>query len=472
MFVLASCGERTVELPASSGSSSATPPPEHPPETIYSLELDAGVDFYPLAIIDEAAARGKAHYRMRREGGRIRRIERVDPAGKVQETREITYDAAGTRTVEVTDGRGVRRATVRRTKEGVETRRARTGSPLAFGCTELRYVSNERGDDQVRTCRDAEGREIIDSKGCEQVAWVVDDAHRTLEARCARQDGSPTLDASGVHLTKFAHDAAGRVARRSYFDEASRPTADAGGCHGAGYEYDDAGLVKVEWCLGPLGKPVPFRFGTHAGYRRLYDVHGCLAQEELIDADARPATLGKRAGTRYTNDAHCGALSIETFGADGALVSDGVQPPRSEYTLDPSGDAVEQRCLGVKGKPTACIVASPTGGTTRRYTLDDRGLSVREQAFGAGGEPTVHSSGYPHEWRNRFDDRGQLVETQYLDAAGKPTTALGKVAKRTFSYDARGQQVSMKEFGVDDAPVEGTLGLSRGSSSIASRKPS
>jgi serine/threonine protein kinase len=428
---------------------------EAKPETILAWSVMAGQDYYPLGALSEADVKGKAHYRVLKDGSKISRLERIDPSGLVQETHVITYPKEGGNKRVVTDGRATELETVVLTKDGHEKHLSRAGSPFIQGCAQLALTFDKNGDTVTRMCQDDHGHVIIDATGCQQVKYEYTTPHLFSGMRCLQEDGQPVLDSYGVHLRKFIYDARGSVTERSFHGIDGNSIADSAGCVRNRFEYDSAGNAAFEVCIGATGLPATFPGSNVAGYQRQYDDHGCVTKEMYIDVERRLAAIGKMSGSLFGRDKFCGELSRDVVDPAGVLVSLGTGPARWDSLLDGQGQVLEQRCFDTAKVPYNCNsdAASKQDGSVVKNAYDDKGRVTSTKAFDAKGTPTRQQSSYPHENTTKYDERGLPVEIRYFGVDGKPAAALNNVAKRVFQYDTLGAQTSFKNFGVDDAPV-------------------
>ncbi len=428
---------------------------EGKPETVLAWGAYMGREAYVMGPVAEADAKGKHHVKVLKEGGKIVRVESVDPAGTVQATHVLTPLKGGGYKRIVSDGRGTLLETVEISKDGHETHLSRSGSPFIDGCARFAITFDKKGNAVERLCQDDRGHVIIDARGCPKVAREFDDRHRETSYRCQQEDGKAVSDSTGIHMRKSSYDALDRLTEVSFHDESGALLADSNGCTKNRFEYDAVGNKVTELCVGQTGMPIAIAGTALAGYARSYDAHGCVTKETFIDTAQRPVMFAGYAATSFARDQHCGEIWRDTLDLAGVLVAAGNSPARIESVLDGQGQLTEQRCLDAKRSAINCFgeTASPKMGSILRFGYDEQGRVLWEKAFEPGNKPTAQRRDYPHAMLHKYDARGLLVETQYQGTGGEPAAALGNVARRVYQYDVLGAQTSFFNFGVDGAPV-------------------
>ena len=439
---------------------------EKPPASRDFLAVDAvrGRNWFVTAEVSEEFARHRHHLHIAEEGGRITRIERVDPTGMVQETRSIAYRSDGGWQETLKDSAGTLVEVVTIDADGTERRRARNGSPFISGCSALRRTYTDGNVAEV-ACLDAAGHLIIDSNGCQLVHFEWDASHRETAERCLQEGGTVSLDRYGAHLWRFAYDDQGRLVERATFDADGRAMLDdQDGCARKRFIFDDAGNRVTETCIGVSGLAVAFNGEEAATKKWTFDQHGCRLTEEYAANDGQPVAWSHDTWSRvygrdsryvaFNRDAHvesrtCAAVSDEIRNRDGTIVA------RLDYAFDDVGQEMEQRCT-VRGQTSSCRIG---GGSTVRSRYDDRGNRIELSAFDALGNPARWDKDYPHLRRSTFDERGLEVREAFFDNDGTPALALGNVAYFVYTYDELGSHVGLAAFGLDDHPVAGTVGV-------------
>ncbi len=430
-------------------------------QTIHAAGVEWSVDYFPIGVMSAADAEGRWHLRVHLEGGRVTRYEHVGPSGQVHKTSGIVYDADGGSTRRVVNGYGVEVETIRLTKEGRESRIARSGNPLSEGCAQFIYTLDAHGDSVGRACVDGEGHPNVDANGCVRLGLTFDPPHVLVARRCLDERGEPALDTDGVHLSRYTRDARTQLTSERYFDRKEGATLSVHGCAARQFDYDAAGNLSNVTCLGADGSPASYPNSTVVGERRVFDANGCMLAFHYVDTRGARASFGKWSGSVFTRDLFCSETSRETRDASDAIVSAfAKESARWQYVLDAQGQLTEQRCFDAKGKPWSChqVTKIGGGGSVLRFAYDDRGRLVSTKAFDAAGRPARRLAAYPHETVYRHDDRGLVVEAEHRDAAGKPSPALGNVARVTYAFNAQGAETSQKQFDKDGAPVNGTTG--------------
>jgi hypothetical protein len=234
------------------GSAEAAPGAPPASETLYARSIEWGLSYYPKHLISEAEAKGRWHLRVLKEHGRVRRFERVDPAGLVQKTSVVTYGENGGNTRRVTDGRGVEIEVVTMTKDGRESRIARSGNPLNSGCAQLKFTYDDADDALTRLCLDEAGRSMRDERGCTEIRYEYKSPHELASERCMRERGEPALDADGVHARKHTYDRE-QLIRVIFLGVDDKPVRDRYGCWGTATEFDSAGNETFTLCIGEDG---------------------------------------------------------------------------------------------------------------------------------------------------------------------------------------------------------------------------
>jgi hypothetical protein len=435
------------------GSAEAAPDAPPAPETLYARSIEWGLGYYPKLLMSEAETKGRWHLRILKERGRVTRFERVDPAGLVQKTSVVTYGENGGNTRRVTDGRGVEIEVVTMTKDGRESRVARSGNPLNSGCAQLAFTFDANDDALTRLCLDEAGRAMRDERGCTEIRYEYKSPHELASSRCMRDRGEPALDADGVHARKHTYDR-DQLIRVIFLGVDDKPVRDRYRCWGTATEFDSAGNETFTLCLGEDGT-------TQAGYAQTFDEHGCILTQRSIDAARATATNAAWASKKFERDPYCGELAREFLDHEGALVSVPPAKARRESTRDERGQVIEHRCFDAKREPTNCDAggAGKGVGSVLRYTVDDRGRTTRTRGFDANGKPSRLWRDYPHESAHTWDVNGRLIETAYYDTDGKPATALISVARQAFQHDAWGARIRLKNFGVDGKPVVDKYGV-------------
>ncbi|NUP06339.1 MAG: protein kinase [Polyangiaceae bacterium] len=427
--------------------------PEKKTETVLARRVLSAREIIPVLVAGEDVLKSTNHFRLTKEGGRITKIETVDPAGTVRATETIAYPEAGGWSKTVRDGRGVLVETIQMSKAGIETHLNRAGSPFINGCERFAWKFSEAGDPIERTCQTQSGHTIIDAKGCQVIRQEFDAQHLPTSAACFSYDGRPLIDSDGIHIAKNTFDDRGNATESAFFDDKGAGRANMEGCMRVRVEYDAAGNKSELRCIGPTGLTAALR-GTKMAYvRNTYDAHGCQTRLEQFDVDGAYATTMGIVGVDTARDEQCGELSRATIDAKGGLVAPIGAPAKIEKTLNAEGLVVEQRCFNAQQLPAHCEGESSPYGSVLRSAYDDKGREISLKAFDANGKATNKARNYPHEAQKTYDERGLLVEIRYLDTEGKPATALEKIAKRVIRHDALGAEISQAGFGIDGAPV-------------------
>lgn len=450
--------------PKSSASAVASVQPEEviPAKTTYALDYVIGREVWPInPLPGEAEAKGQGVVRLFEQGGKVVKIERLNPSGLVVETIvfQVKEDGATERTV--TDGRNVVLETYRTTKDGIETRKTRAGSPFMNGCARVQLKYNAAGDVTDRVCQDNEGHVIIDNNGCQLIHLDVGQNHVVTASRCQQEDGRPLTNSSGIYLRRYTLDAFQQTTEVSYFGIQEELVASSNACTRERYTYDAAHNRTSETCIGASGLPSPYAGSTNiATIVYGFDGNGCVVKESYKDTDNQITSLGTYSGRVHTRDPYCGQLSWSTVGPAGALTALQNSPARVERTYDANGDETEMRCVDQAQQPFNCAGDSQTAteGTTLRYARDQAGRVISEKAFDGIGKPSRWQAGYPHETRKKYDDKGQLIELSYFGPDGQPSPALSNVGRKSFKRDALGAETSVASYGVTGLPVVDSTG--------------
>jgi serine/threonine protein kinase len=424
-------------------------------EVSYAFEVLPGRDLYVPVPISETEVKGKTHYRLTRIEDQIVQVDKVGPAGNVLESSAIKRQADGGWTRTKTNGRQVIIETVKQTAAGIETHENRYGYPFEQGCARWQLTFTKAGDIEKRICQDQGGHVIIDSSGCQVLAFTSNEQHQLVDAKCQQEDGTPVMDASGVYTRKFAFDDKGRLSEIAYYSIGGSAVTNVNGCARNRFTYDNASNILEQQCIGPTGMITTFANSAVAATRRSYDANGCVLEEMNVDSSGRPIQYGDAAGRRFGRNQYCEEISSAVVDVQGRLAGAADSVVSIEQEFDGEGNAITQRCFNKQKKPFNCagLAASKEDGSLLRFTFDDKGRNLVEKAFNAAGQPTIAQLNYQHEARKTYNEYGQVVEVRHFDVEGKPAPVLGNVAVRRIRYDALGSEVSNASFGVNDEPV-------------------
>jgi hypothetical protein len=424
-------------------------------EILLARSVVHGREILPVLPVDEAAVKGQHHVRVTREGGRVTGAEAIGPAGTIKSSATYSYPAEGGWISTVKDSRGTLVETVTMSKDGIETRKARSGSPFVKGCSRLAWTFHPSGAPHQRTCQDASGKVIIDQEGCPITRDEVDARLLVTGRACLSAEGAPQVDSNGIYRTAYTHDDRGNAIRGTFLGAQAEPTPSWEGCLEVQITFDPAGNETERRCVGAAGATETTHGTKLAFVRREVDERGCELRQTRFDASGGAILFGGAAAVVMTRDEHCSETSRATVDPRGAPVAVPGDAAKNVFVLDAEGKVVERRCFDVKEQPMNCEGEATPMGSVRRFTHDDRGREISQKSFDAAGAPTDSSRGYPHETRTAYDERGLVTERSTFGPDGKPAPSLGTVARRAYAYDALGAQTSEASYGVDGQPVAG-----------------
>ena len=282
-------GDRSAASSVSSSSATASSSSAAPvaPRLHSAVAATRGKTWLAVHELPDDAAKTVHHARLTEEGGRVVKIERVDPTGQVQETRTIQYQSESVWEETRTSSTGVLIETV--TIEGaIERHRARSGSPFVSGCAQLERTFSPSGDVVERKCQSAQGAAIIDADGCQSLRYEYDGSHQLTKERCFQDDGTASLDRYGVHEWRLKWNKEGRQDEWAGLDLEGHAVVDElDGCAKTAYGYDAAGNRVQETCIGASGLATQYSGRKAAKTIWSVDEHGCRTRESYLTADDR-----------------------------------------------------------------------------------------------------------------------------------------------------------------------------------------
>jgi hypothetical protein len=428
--------------------------------------IEEGRDVFAIGPLPEGERAAGWRYRITREGGEARQVEKIRPSGSVAEVILFERGKEG-RTRVVRDGRGVEQLRTVYQEDGTAITTQRSGEVIDRGCARVRLVHGASGDLEERRCLSPTGVPVTDEEGCPVWRYTYDGGHRRQSSACFQveeggQPGRPAENKDGFHLVKFQHDASGAKVREQFFDGTGAPVARlSDGCYGVQLGYDGSGNQVSSTCLDATGAPQARRGQQAATTRWDFDGNGCVVRQSYTDVAGAPAKQGEIAMYQVRQDAHCSMLSVSLHGANGALVRDASQGERvalMEHEYNERGDRIVSRCYDEKRSPMHCGGFSRPEGAMMRLSVDERGRVTSRKHFFLDGKPSSNPGGYPHETRMTYGEDGRLATQTFLDESGALATALGPVGRMAMRYDALGNVLSQTFFGVTGVPVESSIG--------------
>ncbi|MFO0548393.1 MAG: serine/threonine-protein kinase [Polyangiaceae bacterium] len=428
--------------------------------TRWAVAAARGKGWFSVHDLTEDAARKIHHVRFTEEGGRVTKIERVDPVGQVLETRTLQYESDSKWQETVVSSANVLLETI--SIDGVfERHRARGGAPFVAGCAQLERTFAPTGEVLERKCENSTGSAIIDKDGCQILRYEYDRNRQIVAERCFLEDGTVSLDRYGAHEWRLKWNDDGRQIEWAGFDLAGHAVVDElDGCAKTAYAYDAAGNRTREVCIGGNGLAVAYAGRKAAKKVWAVDAHGCRTRESYLTADDQPADFVPSVFAReWKNDARfvhfaseaevetieCAVLSREDLAQDGTVRTS------REYVLDDEGRTKEVRCFK-NGRPEDC---DDGGGSRQTFEWNSVGLLVRVSAFN-GNDAATLSRSYPHEMRYEYDSRGLNVRISFFDDIGLPAKALGGAWSFVMAHDELGSTTSNASFGVDGPVLDST----------------
>jgi hypothetical protein len=272
-------------------------------------ELDAAA----FALSPAAPPEGGVRWRVGRDEGRVRVVEKVLPGGGEPAARWVLEWS------ESAPPRLARLATLDEYGSVVEAR----SYPVGDGPAAVHYGA-----------RELSGANAL--PGCGSLAAVVDERGLAVETRCLAWHGPPMYDTDGVRLRRRERDAAGFVVAEARFGEGDQPVNDQSGVHRVTYERDPAGRAVRELRFDRDGAPARSTEDGCLGRGFAYDARGVLVAETCLDGQGRP-----------------------TPDPDGVVTT--------AWTIDAAGCVVSRRALDADGAPAAV-----RGVLERRWTVGPR----------------------------------------------------------------------------------------------------
>jgi serine/threonine protein kinase len=428
--------------------------------------IEEGRDVFAIGPLQQGEQLGKWHYRISREGGEARMVEKIRPSGAIAEVILFERTKEGRRRI-LRDGRGVEQLRTVYQEDGTAVTTQRSGEVIDRGCARVQLMYGTSGDLEERRCLSPTGVPVTDEEGCPVWQFTYDGEHRQLSSACFQVEeggpqGRPAENKDGFHLVKYQYDASGAKVREQFFDGTGASVARlSDGCYGIRLGYDAAGNHTSSTCLDATGAPQRQRGQQVATTRWDFDGNGCVVRQSYADVTGAPAKQGEIAAFQVRRDEHCSVLSISLHGEDGALVRDESQGERvalREHEYNDRGDRILSRCYDEKRAPMDCGGFPRQEGAMVRLSVDERGRVTSKKHFFLDGKPSRYPGGYPHETRMTYGEDGRLATQTFLDEQGALATALGPVGRIAMRYDAMGNVLSQTFFGVNGVPVESSIG--------------
>lgn len=434
-------------------------------ETIeYSIGVLQGREVLPVHPLTASEARGRWHWRLTRERGRVVRATHLGPGGRVDHDMRVTHDRDGTRTVVQTDAHGVLVARSRYAPSGRAARLSRGGVAELDGCHHRSITFDAAGRPLERLCLDASELAVVDDSGCQLWRARYDDQNQRVAQSCLATDrhGRPTgpaLDDEGVHEVRTTYSATGLQSERRFLDAQGAPAARRrDGCHGQRTEHDDGGTTHLTTCLGPQGQPQDERGTSVASVQHDVDANGCPVVTVFLDTSGRPAARGELARIAMEVNPQCDVLERVQKRRDGSLLAWPRRVARWVHRFDDQGQRVATACFGAGGEPTSCTGNSTPSGAIQLFEYDADGRHTMTRSLGPDRAPTDGGNGYPHATELHYNRDGRIDARRFFDAEGERAVAMGQVALQVHSYNALGHLVRTEAFDLHDRPVVDSTG--------------
>ena len=242
-------------------------------------------------------------------GGRITSVVRHRALGGAAETIHVEYPETGGVRYVWLNAYGVLDRTEDISADGTYTREMRSGIRTHRGCSSLGPTFFKDGLLAMESCRDPDGRAVIDENGCQSVHYRWSEEGNLQESACFDEYGTAVLDAQGVHKTTYRVDERGLEVERAFFDSSAQPLGRASdGCARWRTGVDERGLQVAGTCLDAGGLATEIANSRHAGWTAQYDSNGCLAVRKYVTTSGDPSERARIAEDHYINDPRCGVL--------------------------------------------------------------------------------------------------------------------------------------------------------------------
>ncbi|MES1188345.1 MAG: hypothetical protein ABUL60_31305 [Myxococcales bacterium] len=453
----------------------------------YLLAATGPICFRPLSA--EEQRHRAVSFRLERENGRVRRLERLNGRGfpEVDDDgcSEYRYRFQGTELAEDTgyqpDGvvcdrtlytEHVRKAAFvdawgrpnfsnDRTHTGALNERDARGlivsmRPLASDGTpsqlqsasELRYERDAAGQ-IARTCYfDAQGKPIKNDAGVHCWTYQHDEFGNLLEQRAWDEAQHPAATGNRAHRVSWKYDKYGNLLRQSLFDAEGKPvTVQDSWCPVLAYHRDRFGFLVGKDCLDGDGKPSRFDEGNSM-WRASPDERGRSREFRYFDAQGNPfePSVGY-ARIELDHDDRGHVTERRYFRIDNRPGQDD-GPALVRYRFSPQHLLVERANFDGRGRPR-----SNRGCASTTFEHDNYRQVIRQTCRDAMGQPALSNDNVSITI-SRYDAQGLLAETSYQDASGQAIDGRSGFARELLSHDARGVDSHARHFKANGAELQ------------------
>lgn len=216
-------------------------------------------------------------------------------------------------------------------------------------------------------------------------------------------------------------------------------TSEGGGIRYVSFERDALGRDRtLRFSYGPNQ---PRRNQTFAyGYRFDYDNMGRLLRREALDSEGR--TLGRSERFAYTWQ---GDVSDIWYEDDQGKPRPGPEGQvRDGFDVDRYGNVIRRTGHSVSGQP----MRMSSGFASERFQHDPQGRITQVCFFDEIGR-SIASDRLSACERYRLDARGRTTRLEHVDGQGQ-LMLLGPEAAAELDYDANGNPIEMRFYGVDN----------------------
>ncbi len=333
------------------------------------------------------------------------------------------------------------------------------GTPIldSTGVAGWKTKFDEHGNEIHVAFFGTDGKPILMKDPVAGWASKFDERGNKIECRFFGIDGKPALDTSGSAGWAKKFDERGNEIHTTLLGINDQPILNRYGIAGWFNSFDERGNRTETAYFGIDGKPILDTFGI-AGWNSKFDTFGNEIEQAYFGTD-RKLILNKQgtAGWISKYDPRGNRTEHAFFGIAREPTSDPNGIARIAARFDDRGNRIEQAFFGIDGKP----VLSKNGFSILKTNFDSRGKELESRRYDTSGEPVANVLGYHLEAR-AYDSRSNLVWEEWWDPSGKRTLhAKTGVAGRELTYNARGDLIETRLFGVDVQPMDGKQGWAR-----------